>query len=372
MIPGQLPRRVLMTTDAVGGVWQFGLDLARGLSAAGVAVELVVLGPAPSPARAAEAEEVPGLVLRVAELPLDWTAESEEDVARAASELAAQAGSADLVHLNHPAYADARWPAPLLSTVHSCHGSWWATMRGQTSPPPDFRWRAARMRRALALSDRVVAPTATLAALLNELYRPPRPVSVVRNGRALAPRLGPPESAPDPFVFTAGRLWDEAKNTAVLDAAAARVAVPIVAAGAVRGPNGEGTEPRHLHLAGELSGTEMEALHRAARVFVSTARYEPFGLAVLEAAQAATPLVLSDIRTFRELWEGAALFAPADDPRAVADRIESLLRDPAEAARWGARAAKRAGRYTVARMIEGYGREYAALLRAAQPSRLAG
>ena len=43
-------------------------------------------------------------------------------------------------------------------------------------------------------------------------------------------------------------------------------------------------------------------------VFVSPALYEPFGLAVLEAAQAGCALVLSDIPTFRELWDGVALF----------------------------------------------------------------
>ena len=47
------------------------------------------------------------------------------------------------------------------------------------------------------------------------------------------------------------------------------------------------------------------------------ARYEPFGLAVLEAAQAGMRLVLSDIPSFRELWDGAATF--------VASRRADLL-----------------------------------------------
>ena len=41
------PRCVLMTADAVGGVWTYALDLARGLSAQGVQVSLALLGPEP-------------------------------------------------------------------------------------------------------------------------------------------------------------------------------------------------------------------------------------------------------------------------------------------------------------------------------------
>ena len=63
-------------------------------------------------------------------------------------------------------------------------------------------------------------------------------------------------------------------------------------------------------------------------IFVSVARYEPFGLAVLEAAQAGCALVLSDIPTFRELWGGAALFVPANDDRALVSHVERLANEP--------------------------------------------
>jgi glycosyltransferase involved in cell wall biosynthesis len=88
-------------------------------------------------------------------------------------------------------------------------------------------------------------------------------------------------------------------------------------------------------------------------VFASVALYEPFGLAVLEAAQAGCPLVLSDIPTFRELWDGAAVFVGSDDDAAIAAALEGLLRDPEERARAGAAARERAGRYTVGAMTAG-------------------
>ena len=62
------PARVALTTDAVGGVWTYSLDLARELSEAGIAVELVVLGPPPAPHRQREATAVAGLRLTVASI----------------------------------------------------------------------------------------------------------------------------------------------------------------------------------------------------------------------------------------------------------------------------------------------------------------
>ena len=72
----------------------------------------------------------------------------------------------------------------------------------------------------------------------------------------------------------------------------------------------------------------------------------------IEAAQAGAALVLSDIATFRELWDEAALFVPPDDPAAIATAANALLDDPARAIALGAAARHRAGRYTAEVMAE--------------------
>ncbi|HEX3992613.1 MAG TPA: glycosyltransferase, partial [Acetobacteraceae bacterium] len=87
-------------------------------------------------------------------------------------------------------------------------------------------------------------------------------------------------------------------------------------------------------------------------IFVSVSRYEPFGLAVLEAARAGCALVLSDIPTFRELWQDAASFVPADDPVAIAAALQVLLEQPDRRRQQSTQAAKRAALYGVARMTE--------------------
>ena len=78
--------------------------------------------------------------------------------------------------------------------------------------------------------------------------------------------------------------------------------------------------------------------------------YEPFGLAVLEAAQAGCALVLSDIPTFRELWDGAAMFVPPGRRRRLAAPLEPSCAPDRPLPRSGQAARERAGRYSLARM----------------------
>ena len=76
----EMAPHVLMSADAVGGVWQYSLDLASGLVRRGLAVTVAVLGPAPSEARIAAAERATGARIVATDLALDWTAETPEAV----------------------------------------------------------------------------------------------------------------------------------------------------------------------------------------------------------------------------------------------------------------------------------------------------
>ena len=98
------PMRLLMTADAVGGVWQYATDLARGLAAHEVETILAILGPAPTADALADAVTIRGLRVVITGLPLDWTAASPGEIAETAlavAELADSAG-ADVVHLGGP------------------------------------------------------------------------------------------------------------------------------------------------------------------------------------------------------------------------------------------------------------------------------
>ena len=337
--------RLLMTADAVGGVWSYALDLARGLAARGVEVTLAVLGPAPD-----AAEAIPGVEVRVTGLPLDWLADTPDQVMQAGDAVAALAVriGADVVHLNSPALAVARFAQPVLGACHSCLATWWDAVRGGALPA-DFAWRTDLLARGYARCDALVAPTHAFAAATARTYALARPPRVVHNGR----RAGPRGDRMADFAFTAGRLWDEGKDLATLDRAAARLDVPVLAAGPARGPNGAEAALPNLRLLGHLDPQALRGWLARGPVFVSAARYEPFGLAVLEAAQAGCALVLSDIGTFREVWDGAAVFAPPGEDEGFARAVAALVRDRERRAQLRVAALERARRYTADAMVEG-------------------
>ncbi|HEX8669805.1 MAG TPA: glycosyltransferase family 4 protein [Allosphingosinicella sp.] len=337
--------RVLVTADAVGGVWQYSVDLARGLSRLGIETVLAVMGPAPSPAQREAAEAVPGLELVDTGFALDWLAEDGAALRRAAEGIRrlARKHRAGVVHLNTPALAaQTRFGLPTVAVHHSCVATWWEAVQG-TELPEDFAWRTELARAGLHAADVVVTPTAAFGEAVQRRYTLPAPPRTVHNGRT---PLAVPTAAPHDFVFTAGRLWDEGKNLGTLDGAAGRIGVPLRAAGPLKGPNGAEVMFDHIHSLGNLEEEELAGWLAARPVFVSAALYEPFGLAVLEAAAAGCPLILADIPTFRELWDEVAIFVHPRDEEGFTRAIAGLVGDDFERAVMGRAARERAARFT--------------------------
>jgi glycosyltransferase involved in cell wall biosynthesis len=337
--------RILITADAVGGVWQYSLDLARGLARLGHETVLALMGPAATSEQIKAATEIPGLRLVDTGLALDWLAEDENSLVRAAeaiADLAAEA-EADLVQLNTPALAAlADFGRPVVAVHHSCVATWWEAVQG-TELPADFAWRTDLVERGLGAAAAVVTPTAAFGEAVKRRYGLKQAPRTVHNGRS---PLTMPVGAPHDFVFTAGRLWDQGKNLGTLDAAAGRIGVPVRAAGPLAGPNGAQVMFDNIHCLGNLDEEELGRWLSARPVFVSAALYEPFGLAVLEAASAGCPLVLSDIPTFRELWDEVAIFVDPRDEGGFARAVGELVGDDFERAVLGRAAKERAARYT--------------------------
>jgi glycosyltransferase involved in cell wall biosynthesis len=332
-----------MTADAVGGVWTYAAQLAGALK--GADVTLAVLGPAPTPAQRRQAAGA-----RVVEtgLSLEWMVQGPGEVAAASAglrRLVREIGP-DIVHLNSPALAAGeRLGPPTLGFCHSCVATWWAAVKSGPMPA-DFRWRTEMTQAGLANCDVLAAPSRSFAAATAEVYgvRP----AVACNG---ARPFGQPSRPREPIVFTAGRLWDEGKNVATLDRAAALSRAPVYAAGALDSPAGGARARLDAALpVGALAPAEVADWMGRAAIFASAALYEPFGLGVLEAAQSGCALVLSDIPTFRELWNGAAWFVGPRDAAGFAAAFDALAADPDEAARLGALARARAARFSAEAM----------------------
>ena len=340
--------RVLITADTVGGVWTYATDLARALATRGVQPVLVTMGPRPSDQ---QRQTVADIKIIETDLPLDWLANSPAELVEAGGQLARIADRlrADIVQLNAPALAaSAGFSQPVVAVAHSCVGTWWQAVRGGRIAP-DLSWRAELTAAGLRAADHSVAPSGAFATMLQHCYGLASAPTVVRNGRRARPIAPQPQQD---AAFTAGRLWDEGKNLWVLDKAATLTRVPIRAAGPVVGPNASAITLQHLVLLGNLDDAGVAAQLAQRPLFLSSAVYEPFGLAVLEAAQAGCALILSDIPTFRELWDGAARFVYPHDAAGYARAVDELVADPDLRAQLGERARERSRDYTVDRMAD--------------------
>jgi len=355
------PRRVLMTADAVGGVWRYALDLTAALRARGTSTVLAVLGPEPSAAMRREAE---GCCEAVAGFPcrLEWMDDPWEDVRAAGEWLQALASQwpSDVIHLNGFAHASLDWDQPVIAVAHSDVSSWWRAVH-ECAPPPDRDEYRARVRRALADADVVVAPSHAMAAALMQEYGH-GDTRVIPNGCATA--AGPPRGrVKDPIIFAAGRLWDQAKNIATLCAIAPGRAWPVYVAGDASGGAGRAALPNVTHL-GRLDAADVQHWMACAAIYALPARYEPFGLSILEAAAAGCALVLGDIPSLREHWHHAALFVPPDDGDALAATLDRLIADTALRVRLGAAALERSERFTTRATAQAYEEVYRDVLTA--------
>lgn len=359
-------RRILVTCDAVCGVWRHALDMARALAAREVETVLVAFGPEPSAEQRAEARETPGATLLWFDHPLDWLVGDETalDGIPAVLEGVADLYDVDLLHLNYPSQARGLSAArPVIAMSHSCLSTWWAAMRGGEPACEDFERNARLVREGLARADRVLAPSRSHANALTRAYGRLPGLAVVRNA-SFASALPPEPNDGSPRALAVGRWWDEGKNARVLDAAAALASTPIAAIGSTSGPQGQSVDLLHAQALGSLAPEATRAALSRAAVFVSPSRYEPFGLAVLEAAQEGCALVLADIPTFRELWEDAAVFVDPDDAAGFAEAIDRIAGD-ARLHAWQvtqaqARAALYAPQVQAARLMDIYAQALAA------------
>jgi glycogen synthase len=355
--PRARPRRVLMTADAVGGVWHYALELARGLTGSNVEVVVAVLGPAPAPEQDLAAAAIDGLTLVHGGFALEWMPDAERDLSASGTWLLEleEAFAPDLIHLNGFAHAPLPWRAPTLVVAHSCVISWWRAVHDGDAPAEWSNYRR-RTQSGLRAADLVVAPTRAFLEQVQALYGPLQRTLCIWNGCAPFEQTA---IAKEPLIFAAGRVWDKGKNLQALAAIAHRVAWPLAIAGAGAPQHGDRVAAPWL---GPLSPAAMRRWYARAGVFVLPACYEPFGLAALEAAMARCALVLGDIPTLRELWDGAAIFVPPDDPEALVGALNTLAADPEFLSLLGDLARSRAGGYSAARMTAGYLGAYAGLL----------
>lgn len=359
--------RVLMTTDTVGGVWTYAIDLCRGLAELGVEVVLAAIGPRIRETQRTTAASLPGLELHFFAGQLEWMQDPWADVdasMRWLEDLVVRVG-ADLLHANTFCHAACDVEVPRLVVGHSCVLSWFEAVKARAAPRRFDTYRQ-RVAHALQAADAVVAPTATMLAALRRHYGRFASSTVVFNGRDLAGFTPAPKR---PWIFAAGRLWDEAKNAAVIADAATRWPWPVYLAGDPRSPEGDAVALTEVGLLGHLESADVLRWMASSSIFVAPARYEPFGLGVLEAAASGCALVLGAIPSLYEVWGADAVFVSPDDPAHLARAVENLIYDDDRRTRLAEAARRRAMRFDHHGMASAYHGLYRHVLRAGSAER---
>ena len=355
-----MARIVMVLQPPDGGVFEHVGRLGRGIAALGH--EVVVAGPA-----GCRAEEL-GLPVEQLELVRSVAPLADARAARSLARLVRRLRP-DLIHA-HSSKAGAvarmaRVAYPRTPVLYTPHGYAFAGYL-----------ESARERALYRGAERVLAPLASLVLCVCEFERrlaatigPSRRTRVVHNGVAPLPADAPHPAVAalrerGPVVGTVGLLRPGKGLETLIDAMPALLERHPDASVAVAGdgPERSALEARArergvaaaLHLIGETRGPA--PLLRAADLFVSPSWAESFPYSILEAMQAALPVVTTDAGGSAEAVEHGitGLVVPVRASAALADAMAELLDDDQRRSALGEAGRRRvAKRFTLERMIEG-------------------
>jgi glycosyltransferase involved in cell wall biosynthesis len=325
---------VLVTADTIGGVWTYARELVSGLVRRGVRVTLVSFGEIPSTEQTQWLEALPNVDFRATAFRLEWMQEARDDIEASSEFLKAivEEVKPDLLHLNQFAYGSMDVDIPKIVVAHSDVVSWWAAVKGEV--PEDIPWMAwyrAAVQAGLEGAAAVVAPSRWMLDNVTCYYCKPRTASVIYNGRS--PLLFNPHVSKEESILSVGRLWDSGKQVALL--LHGQAAMPITIAGTEQHPDEvfrEGSpfafvDRTRVNVLGPQSEAQLRHLYGKAAVYAATSRYEPFGLAPLEAALSRCAIVANDIPSFREIWGDAAYYFKSNNAASLFEALNGLAED---------------------------------------------
>jgi glycosyltransferase involved in cell wall biosynthesis len=259
----------------------------------------------------------------------------------------------DLVH-THLVHADVYGAvAPRMRVVSTKHN------------PDPFRAGSFRyVERALARrASRIIAISEAVRRFsVDQVGLPAEKVEVVHYGLDALPEPwseNPMLELGEPLLLAVCRLTPQKGLDAAVRALAALPDATLLVLG--EGPDRAALEGladsigvrNRLVLPGRVG--DVAALYRRATVVVHPARWEGFGLAMLEGMLAGKPVVAASAGSAPELVVDAETgrLVPVDDATALADALRTLLADPARAEAMGRAGLVRAqSEFSVARMAE--------------------
>jgi glycosyltransferase involved in cell wall biosynthesis len=330
-----------LLSPSPGGVGRYAAKLATNLVALGVAVEPVVARHTQEEVKAAWEDFGLDKVPEPTVLPLPRAALYDAWHLLAWPPLSKDR---DVDVLHTPSLAvPPKSGKPLVVSVHDAAP--WLYPESFTARGRWFHGVGVRV--AARRADRVITGTEAAAAELRAYTRLPSSlVRVVPYGvdpNTLVPGEEPTMSvlreyglSGTPYVLWVGSL-EPRKGVGVLVAAMARLAAvgkttALVLAGYAGWQNARLIPPEQraqlgesLHQLGPVPEPDLQALYAGATLFAFPSFHEGFGLPVLEAMAAGTPVVASDIPALREVAGEAAVLVPPGDVQQWAGAIEDVL-----------------------------------------------
>ena len=363
---------VLVTADSLSGSWTYTRELVTGLVSRGVRVTLVSFGEIPLPEQTSWMDHLHGLDYRPTAFRLEWMQEAEEDLAESSAFLAALVRELqpDVLHLNQFCYGNLPVDVPRVVMAHGDLITWKHAVHGHAKhdrvkydqgrrPDRSLNWYRNTVTDGLAAADAVVAPSAWMLDRISVCYGRPRRGEVIYPGRN--PIFFNPYVSKDDCVLAVGRLVDASKQVFLLTQQPYSVPVCIVGAEhtvpvpriPIRADVKVDTEQMSVAIRGPQTEAQLRALYSRAAIYAATARYEPLGMAALEAAFSRCAIVANDIPSFREIWGDAALYFHTNDGASLADKIRLLNNDRPMRRAYAEMAYSRAReRFTTKRMID--------------------
>jgi glycosyltransferase involved in cell wall biosynthesis len=222
---------------------------------------------------------------------------------------------ASLAHFQHALPVSC--PCPAVVTVHD--------LSFERDPSVMRPWHRLVFRVAVPYAVRraahVLAVSERTKHDLVELYGvDPHRVTVTRHG--VDPAFSPGGADDDSYLLFVGAVQRRKNPLAAADAAA-ELGMRLVVVGPSRDPAlVHALERRGADVRGYVSKDELVELYRGAAALVLPSRYEGFGLPVVEAMAAGTPVVAAPDAAMQEVADGAAVFV---EPARLADGVREAL-----------------------------------------------
>jgi glycosyltransferase involved in cell wall biosynthesis len=368
---------VLITADTIGGVWSYTQELVTGLVHRGVEVTLVSFGDIPALCQTSWIDQLQGsaygsgFTYHPTAFKLEWMQNSQEDMRASAEYLRelARETKPDLLHFNQFYYGALDCDLPRIVVAHSDVVSWWVAVHG-TEPPATswLAWYREVVTHGLARATAVVAPSRWMMEQIERYYATPWRPLVIYNGRT--PATFNPYVTKEDKIATVGRIWDLGKNAGLL--LRTNMPAPVYIVGTGQNPEGGGGRfyaggaRDNIYLEPQQNERKIVQILGRASIYAAPSQYEPFGLAPVEAALSRCALVVSDIPSFRELWQRTAVFFRKNDAEALRLALELLVSDSTLRKKYANLAYDHARRkFTADRMVESYLGLYRALAPAA-------